>query len=139
MSDQVSYTARNSERFANRPPPNYGAASKHIPGAALVVRADDRQSAIRAARALREAYRLERHVDVMFSGSTFDRGCQRILEQMLTVREAENIDVLFMRDRILAGLIEGAWVFESISRDAWGRLCELRHNAFDLRYKELDK
>ena len=76
-------------------------------------------------------------IDVNFTGTPFDRGCQRILEQMLTVREAENIDVLFMRDRILAGLIEGAWVFESITRTAYGRLCDLRHNAFDLRHKEL--
>lgn len=138
MSELFIPTARNSEQFANRPAPSYGAAAKYVPGA-LVARTDDRQAAIRKARALRESYRLERHVDVMFTGTTFDRGCQRILEQMLTVREAENIDALFMRDRILAGLIEGAWVFESITRDAYSRLCDLRHNAFDLRYKELAK
>lgn len=137
MSELFIPTARNSERFANRPPPNYGKATKYMPGAALLARVDDRQTAIRKARALREAYRLERHIDVNFTGTPFDRGCQRILEQMLTVREAENIDVLFMRDRILAGLIEGAWVFESITRTAYGRLCDLRHNAFDLRHKEL--
>lgn len=139
MSDLFIPTARNSERFTNRPAPSHGAAAKYVPGAAVVARIDNRQAAIRKARALRESYRLERHIDVMFSGSVFDRGCQRILEQMLTVREAENIDALFMRDRILAGLIEGAWVFESITRDAYGRLCDLRNNAFDLRYKELAK
>jgi hypothetical protein len=137
MSELFIPTARNSERFANRPAPDYGKAIKYTPRQVLKVREDDRQTAIRKARALREVYRLERHIDVNFTGTTFDRGCLRILEQMLTVREAENIDVLFMRDRILAGLIEGAWVFESITRTAYGHLCDLRHNAFDLRYKEL--
>ena len=61
----------------------------------------------------------------------------RILEQLLTVREAENIDVLYLRDRVLTGLIDGAWAFEAITKEAYGRLRDLHSNAFDLRHKEL--
>ncbi len=138
MSDLFIPTARNSERFVNRAP-DYGRAAKYTPRQALTTREDDRQTAIRKARAMRESFRLERHIDVMFGGTPFERGCARLLEQLLVVREAENIDALFFRDRILMGLIEGASAFAAITPEAFRRLGALRNNAFDLRYKELTR
>ncbi|HZX51528.1 MAG TPA: hypothetical protein VFE95_05870 [Pseudomonas sp.] len=137
MSELFVPTARNSERFVNRSAPDYGRADKYVPGAHLTARKEDRQAALRKAAALRQAFRLERHCDIAFRGNAFDRGCLRILEQLLTVREAENIDVLYLRDRVLTGLIDGAWAFESITKEAYGRLRDLHSNAFDLRHKEL--
>lgn len=137
MSELFVPTARNSERFVNRHVPEYGRAEKYVPGAHITARKEDRQAALRKAAALRHAFRLERHCDIAFSGNAFDRGCLRILEQLLTVREAENIDVLYLRDRVLTGLIDGAWAFEAITKEAYGRLRDLHSNAFDLRHKEL--
>lgn len=137
MSELFIPTARNSERFVTRPAPNYGRAEKYVPGEHLTARNEDRQAALRKAAALRQAFRIEQHCKISFSGNAFDRGCLRILEQLLTVREAENIDVLYLRDRVLTGLIDGAWAFEAITKEAYGRLRDLHSNAFDLRHKEL--
>lgn len=137
MSDQVSYTARNSERFASRPAPDYGAASKYLPNALTVARTESRQQRITRARTLREVARLEQRLHVKKFGTPYECGCQHLLDHLRGVREAPNVDLLFTRDRTLAGLIAGAHVFQAITLTDCDRLHKLRDNAFYHRQMEL--
>jgi hypothetical protein len=137
MSELFIPTARNSERFSR--PTEFGKAAKYVPHAAVKAREVNRQTGIRKARALRESYRIERHMDVMFGGTQFDRGCAVLLQRFLVVREAENIDALFFHDRILMGLLEGANAFASVTPEAFRRLGALRNNAFDIRQREITR
>lgn len=134
MSELFIPTARNSERWQL---PDHGKAAKYIPGRADIQRTEDRQQRINKARALRQTYWLERDCDFAFNGTPYERGCHRILREAMGVRSAENLEVLFTRDRKLSGLIEGARAFESITLRQYDLLGRLRLNAFDLRYKEL--
>lgn len=129
-------TARNSERWM---PPKHGAAAKYIPGQAAETRQVDRQEAIRKAIALRAAYRLERDCDIAFTGSPYQRGIQQVLFQLYSIREAESIDALIVRDRHLSGMAEGAYAFRALPLAEMDKINTLRQNAFALRLKELQK
>lgn len=133
MNSIPDYTARNAERWQSR---DYGNAQKYLnPGEAA--RQANRQARIVKAIALRAAYRLERSCRVGFAGTPFQRGVHRILDQLLSIRDAENLEALIIRDRQLDGIIEGAHAFESLNLQQVSMLLKLRENAFNHRQGEL--
>lgn len=140
MNESFIPTARNSERFVNFDrQAKYGRPDRYIPGFREKERAEDRQTVLRKAAALRHALRLEQHCKIAFSGDPWQRGCLRMLEQLLSVREAENLEVLYLRDRALSNMVEGVRAFEAISKEQCAALRNLQANAFDMRIKELTK
>lgn len=134
MNEQFVPTARNSERWQR---PDHGAANKYIPGALLVQQEQDKQAVVRHALALRHAYRLERRCDVSLFGTPFERGCHRILDQLLALREARDFFALIDCDRMASGMIESARAFEDITLTQFDSLAKLRLNALEYRQKEL--
>lgn len=136
MGELFIPTARNSERFQHHQP-DYGRAAKYLPNSLELDRAESKQQRATKGRALRAVIQLRQRIDVAVSGTPYQCGCQRLLDQFIGVREAHNLDVLFVRDRTLAGLIAGAMAFQSITNEACARLIELRENAYTMRAKEL--
>lgn len=135
MQTGAPYTARNSRRPIEHAPLREFIAPV-VPDR-QAIRAGERLSAIRKAAALRAAYRLERDCDVAFSGTPYERGIQHMLSRLHSIREAENIDMLFIYDRHVGGMIDGAYWFSAITLGASDKLRALRRNAFERRRQEL--
>lgn len=135
MSDLPQYTARNSRRWdtsANLPPPG----PQFIPEHRIAAQAD-RQKRIQHAVALRFAYRLEQDAKHAFERTSYQRGIQALLWRLYAIREAENLEVLLVNDRQLAGMIEGARAFAAVDLREVDLLRTLRESAFTYRLKEL--
>lgn len=83
------------------------------------------------------AWRLEREMDVVFSGTPAERGRLAIEQQLQLVREAESLDRLFSRDKHVGGMLEAARAFGALPLDQVWRLRSLLNNAFEHRRREL--
>ncbi|SNS16488.1 hypothetical protein [Pseudomonas segetis] len=96
-----------------------------------------RAERIRKGKAIRESMRLVRHAEAEFDGTPWQRGCIRLLDQLLSVREAPNIELLFARNDIAVGMVEGSTAFGAITLMQCHLLRDLRDNAYRRRLAEL--
>lgn len=128
------FTARNTWQ-ASHGRPEQVKVDRYLKGS---ITTDNKKfEAIKKGRALREAMRMVRHASLEFDGTPWQRGCIRLLDQLLSVRDAPNIDLLFIRNDIAVGMIEGATSFGVITLKQCHALRDLRANAYQSRLFEL--
>jgi hypothetical protein len=128
------FTARNTWQ-ASHNRPEQAKVDRYLKGS--ITTDNTKVEAIKKGRALREAMRMVRHANVEFDGTPWQRGCIRLLDQLIAVRDAPNAELLFARNDIAVGMIEGAASFGSITLQQCYALRDLRANAYQSRLAEL--
>lgn len=134
MNDHPGYTARNSNRWQDevRKAQRYLNPAKSLPQAAV-----DRAQVLRKALALRHSHRITAGIRVLNGGTREQQILHDFLMRLHGVREAENVERLIDRDRVLSGYIAGLIEGRIFSHDEAIRAISLRVSAFGARRVEL--
>ena len=127
-----AYTARNSKRS-----PDYGAAAKYLDPVQERNLDNRLRETLRRANALRVATRITNENRRRDRNNPLEEGLSRIRFTLHGIRDAESVEALITRDRLLDGIIIGARLFGSLPADQIAALQALRENAFDYRRKVL--
>jgi len=134
LDTAAPYTARNRDRG-----PNYGRAEKYLNPATASsnpLERSLRESLLRA-NAIRVANRIGHEARRRSLEQPDEPGLSRIRFTLHGIRDAESVDALINRDRLLDGIIIGARLFGNMSHQDADTLHALRMNAFDYRRREL--
>ena len=132
LESAPEYTARNAKRS-----PAYGAAAKYLDPAQERNLEHRLRETLRRANALRVATRITNENRRRDRSNPLEEGLSRIRFTLHGIRDAESVEALINRDRLLDGIIIGARLFGSLPADQIAVLQALRENAFDYRRKEL--
>lgn len=134
LATAVPYTARNRDRG-----PDYGRAAKYLDPSTASSNPLERslRETLRRANAIRVANRIGNEARRRSAERPDEPGLSRIRFTLHGIRDAESVDMLINRDRLLDGIIIGARLFGAMSASDAQALQALRENAFRCRVREL--
>lgn len=135
LDTAAPYTARNRDRG-----PNYGRAEKYLESSCTASSNPLEQSlrdSLRRAQATRVACRAHYEARRRERNLPNETGYSRIRWLLHGIRDAESVDMMVNRDRMLDGIIVGARLFGNMRHQDADTLQALRMNAFDCRRREL--
>lgn len=127
------YTARNSERWQSKPPPPAGISK----AARITKEREERRKAAQSALAAVLIARQMERAKIDRSGTPMERGMLMLHSQILTIREAYNMDALYQRDWTMRGMLEAARAFRTLEPGEIEQLRQMQREAFDERLVQL--